>query len=133
MMLAFLPTVPSIAPPAFSGLNTSAYSLQLHWALIPNDLWHGIPLGYTILYRETLWPSDAWNVSTVYGKNSLSQEIGNLTAYTNHTLKIDGFTVKGHGNFTSEIVVITGEDGKLLWFSSRAISLYKSRTLSGSR
>ena len=78
---------------------------------MPYDDWRGIPLGFTILYRQTEAVGNPWNTSVVYGRNSLSTIIGSLVAYTNHTLKIAAFTIKGNGNFSDTIVVSTGEDG----------------------
>ena len=103
--------VPRIGPPNFSGVNISSYDLQLNWSRIPNDGWQGVPLGYTILYRETNADVSTWNSSVVNDKNSLSNIIPNLTAYTNYTIRIAGFTIKGNGNFTKDIVVSTAEDG----------------------
>eukprot|EP00795_Rhopilema_esculentum_P012766 gene12766-3498_t len=102
--------VPRTGPPNFSGVNISSYDLQLNWSIIPKDDWQGVPLGYTILYRETNADVNMWNSSVVNGKNSLSTIISNLTAYTNYTLRIAGFTIKGNGNFANDIVVITAED-----------------------
>ena len=98
-------------PGNFTGANLSSYELQLKWSDMPYDDWRGIPLGYTILYRETDAVGSAWNTSSVNGRIHLSTIIGGLTAYTNHTLRIAAFTIKGKGNFSEEIVIKTAEDG----------------------
>ena len=104
--------VPSSWPPNFIGINISSYDLLLNWSRIPYDDWRGIPKGYTILYRETDAVGSQWNTSIVSGGDALSTVIGNLKAYTNHTLKIACRTIKGNGNFSDDIVVITAEDGE---------------------
>ena len=104
--------VPSAWPSRFFGINISAYDLLLNWSRIPYDDWRGFLLGYTILYRETDAVGSPWNTSKVYGGNTLSSVIRNLNAYTNHTLRIACFTIKGNGNFSDDIVISTGEDGR---------------------
>ena len=114
MIVIIIFVVPADPPPNFRGINISSYDLLLHWSHIPDDKWRGIPLGYTIMFRETSSSNSVWNTSVVYGKNTLSTVIRGLTAYTNHTLRIAGFTIKGNGNFSKDIVVITAEDRKFI-------------------
>ena len=129
--------VPSGRPSNFSGVNISSYDLLLHWSGIPYDEWRGIPLGYTILYRETDATGSTWNSSKVYGESAVSAVIGSLTAYTNHTLRIACFTIKGNGNFSADIVVSTAEDGRykmlttyfilLLYTIEQSVRIYTSK------
>ncbi len=53
----------------------------------------------------------SWNETTL-GDNTYNTTVRNLSAYTNYTFKIAGFTSKGNGNFSSEIIIISGEDGE---------------------
>lgn len=53
--------------------------------------------------------------------NFTSAIFTNLSAFTNYTFKVAGFTKKGNGNFSNDIIVITEEDGKLLCNKTRII------------
>ena len=105
-------SVPSRGPPSFSGYNLSSSVIDLSWSPIPNQYRQGILQGYAILWRNTSTALADWNRTTV-DANTINTTIGNLSSYINYTFRIAGFTSQGDGNFSADIVVITGEDGKL--------------------
>lgn len=44
--------------------------------------------------------------------NETSLEAGSLERYTNYSVQVAAFTIKGAGNFTEPVTVITDEDGE---------------------
>ena len=117
--------MPSHPPGNVSGRNLTSTKIQVNWTDIPEDFHNGILLGYTVLWRETSDQSATWDKMKV-DANFTSAIFTNLSAYTNYTFKVAGFTKKGNGNFSSEIIVITEEEGKLLCILNLSIIFLKS-------
>ena len=51
---------------------------------------------------------------TVPIPGNTSLEVTGLERYTNYSIQVAGYTVKGVGIFSEPIIVITDEDGKLV-------------------
>ncbi len=96
------------------GHNLSSSVIFLSWSEIPKEFRQGILLGYKILWKNTSNPLASWNESKV-DSESLDVNITGLGAYTYYTFRIAGFTSKGDGSFSSDLAIISGEDGKNIY------------------
>ncbi|XP_078350977.1 phosphatidylinositol phosphatase PTPRQ-like isoform X2 [Oculina patagonica] len=101
--------VPRAPPSDVIATNTSSTSLQVNWDKVPFPDQLGIIRGYRVLMWRT-------NQSAVILRNVTllvpSRDISftGLEKYTNYTIQVLAFTVKGNGNRSQPIVVITDED-----------------------
>ena len=109
LLIFFFLLVPGHPPLNVVGRNTSSRSLQINWEPVPLQWQFGIIRGYEVLIKDT-------NNGTLFvykiPVNELSLEKGSLERYTNYTIQVAAFTIKGHGNFSKPIIVITDEDSK---------------------
>lgn len=91
--------------------NTSSTSLQVNWGEVPFPDQLGIIRGYRVLMWRTNQSSDILrNATVLVPLRAIS--FSRLEMYTNYTIQLLAFTMKGEGNKSEPIVVITDEDGK---------------------
>ena len=126
-LLKFLFLVPSLPPQNIKIRNSSSTSIFAHWKSIPKDSVHGILLGIKLVYQSA--PRDnsivfrsrsrrsieeGWSEFTniTLPPNALSYELTSLKKFTNYSVFIFGFTVKGDGNVSQQFVLSTDEDGR---------------------
>ena len=90
--------------------NTSSRSLRVTWDLVPAEWRFGIVLGYHVIITDTRDGHEYIDDVKVSVNRSL--ERSSLERYTNYTVKVAAYTIKGVGNFSEPIRVLTDEDGK---------------------
>ncbi|XP_068728210.1 receptor-type tyrosine-protein phosphatase delta-like [Montipora capricornis] len=96
------------APPAnVTGYNTSSTSLFVQWDEVPAADQNGVILRYTVTYTELPnGPEQIQNVTAPTTNASLTS----LNEYTNYSITVFASTIKGDGNVSAPIIVITDED-----------------------
>ena len=82
--------------------GTSFTSVMVSWQEIPENHIHGILKGYVVKFNEMDYE--------FYGC-TLNKTILDLEKSKVYKLQVAGFTSKGHGNFSDEIIVTTDIDG----------------------
>lgn len=100
--------VPGVPPHNLHGNSSSATSVWISWDPIPSQLVNGVLLGYTILYK--------WVQSPVYANVSVSGNItrivlDQLQVFSEYEFLVAGRTAVGTGNFSSTLILKTGEGG----------------------
>ncbi|XP_065064502.1 uncharacterized protein LOC135690773 [Rhopilema esculentum] len=103
--------VPSAAPVITAAYNTSGKSIKLEWINIPLPYQKGILLGYNVRYIRTNASSDVIADSincTDISQNVTQCEVRGLDLYAYYNFSIRGYTIKGLGPTTQDIVVRTG-------------------------
>ena len=100
------------APPAkVIGHNTSSTSIWVEWDSVPVVDRNGIILSYTVTY--TALPIGIPRAAVV-SDTTTHLALKGLEEYTNYSILVFASTVKGDGNASHPIIVITDEDSKLL-------------------
>lgn len=103
--------MPRAPPSDVIASNTSSTSLQVNWGEVPFPDQLGIIRGYRVLMWRTNQSSDILkNVTVLVPSRTIS--FSGLEKYTNYTIQVLALTVKGAGNKSEPIVVITDEDSK---------------------
>ncbi|XP_044173286.1 uncharacterized protein LOC114975057 isoform X6 [Acropora millepora] len=101
------PQRPSAPPANVSGHNTSSTSIFVHWDQVPAAHQNGAILYYTVTY--TALPSGSVqtrSVSAPANQTTLSA----LKKYTNYSITVSASTIKGAGNVSAPIFIVTDED-----------------------
>lgn len=83
----------------------------MNWGEVPFPDQLGIIRGYRVLTWRTNQSADVLRNVTLLAP-SRAIDFSGLEKYTNYTIQVLAFTVKGEGNKSEPIVVITDEDGK---------------------
>ncbi|XP_068677582.1 protein sidekick-1-like isoform X3 [Montipora foliosa] len=99
--------VPSAPPTSVQGHNLSSTSIFVSWGEVPQDDQNGDILSYTVTYRAL--PSGSEQMENVTAPNTTASLTG-LNEYTNYSITVFASTIKGAGNKSVPIVVITDED-----------------------
>lgn len=102
-------TEPSAPPANVSGHNTSSTSIFVHWDQVPTEHQNGAILYYTVTYialpkglRQTVIVAAPAHQTTLTGLNK----------YTNYSISVFASTIKGAGNVSAPIFIVTDEDSK---------------------
>ena len=99
------------APPAYvQGHNTSSTSIYVDWDSVPVVNQNGIILTYTVKYRAL---PGGIPQTAVINAPSTHVTLRSLKEYTNYSILVFASTVKGDGNESDSIIVITDEHSKL--------------------
>ena len=101
--------MPSAPPTSVQGHNLSSTSIFVSWGEVPPDDQNGVILSYTVTYRAL--PSGSEQMENVTAPNTTATLTG-LNEYTNYSITVFASTIKGGGNKSVPIVVITDEDSK---------------------
>ena len=104
-------TEPKAPPSNLQGCNTSSTSIFVQWGDVPAADQNGIILKYTVTY--TALPNGSPQPKVVDAPATDTTLTG-LNEYTNYSITVFASTVKGDGNASAPIVVITDEDSKLI-------------------
>ena len=104
-------TGPNAPPSNVRGHNTSSTIILVQWGDVPAAAQNGIIRSYTVTYRAL--PDGSPLTEIVEAPTTFSTLTG-LNEYTNYSIKVFASTVKGDGNVSKPIVVITDKDGKLI-------------------
>ena len=107
MLLLF--TEPNAPPSNVKGHNTSSTSIFVQWGNVPTAGQNGVILRYTVTYKAL--PSGRPQTKVVSAPTTHGTLTG-LNAYTNYSITVFASTIKGDGNLSESIVVITDEDSK---------------------
>ena len=89
--------------------NTSSRSLLVTWDPVPAEWRFGIIRGYQVIITDTRDGREY--VYDVKVSENRSLEQAGFERYTNYTVRISAYTIKGLGNYSEPIRVITDEDG----------------------
>ena len=84
---------------------------MVQWGDVPAAAQNGIIRSYTVTYRAL--PDGSPLTKIVHAPTTFATLTG-LNEYTNYSIEVFASTVKGEGNVSKPIVVITDEDGKLI-------------------
>ena len=103
---------PNAAPSNVQGHNISSTSILVQWGDVPEADQNGIILSYTVTYKAL--PGGAPKAEVVIAPTTETTLTG-LNEYTNYSITVFASTVKGDGNVSEPIIVITDEDSKLLF------------------
>ena len=103
---------PNASPSDVQGRNTSSTSILVQWGDVPAADQNGIILSYTVTYKAL--PGGAPKAEVVIAPTTETTLTG-LNEYTNYSITVFASTVKGDGNVSEPIIVITDEDSKLLF------------------
>ena len=93
------------------GHNTSSASIFVQWGKVLSADQTGIILSYTVTYEAL---PDGSPQTKVVSVSTTQVTLTGLNEYTNYSITVFASTVKGDGNISVPIFVITDEDSKLL-------------------
>ena len=105
----FSRTGPNTPPVNLQGHNTSSTRILVQWGEVPSADQNGIILRYTVTYKAL--PSGSPQTKVVNAPTRQATLTG-LNEYTNYSITVLASTVKGDGNVSNPIIVITDEDSK---------------------
>ena len=101
--------VPLGGPTNVSAINSSSTSIEIQWNPVPQSLRLGVITHYIFTITEVL----TGNVTMVtFDGAALNGTVGNLSKYTEYSIKGAAVNSKGQSNFTIAITCRTSEDGK---------------------
>ena len=101
--------VPNSPPVNAQGHNMSSKSILVQWDSVPAENRNGIIMSYTVTYKEL--PGGSTN-SKVANAATTQATLTGLKKYTNYSITVFASTLKGDGNASEPIIVMTGEDSR---------------------
>jgi len=113
--MTILPSEPT-APPADIVVTTeSPQSISVKWGTVPASNRNGIITGYRVLYQAL--PNGTSFTKTIGvigegGEESRLTTLEKLNEFTNYSISVLAFTVKGDGPASDAMIVQTEEDSK---------------------
>ena len=107
-------TEPNAPPTNVRGQNTSSTSILVKWGDVPAADQNGIILSYTVTYTAI---PDGSPQTKVVNAPATDTTLTGLNKFTTYSIIVFASTSKGVGNVSEPTVVITDEDGKLLYTS----------------
>ena len=105
MLLVF--AGPSAPPSNVGGHSTSSSSIFVQWSNVPAADQNGVILRYTVTYKAL--PDGSPQTKVVSAPTTYVTLTG-LNEYTNYSITVFASTVKGDGNVSEPVIVITDED-----------------------
>ena len=102
-------TEPNAPPTGLQGHFTSSTGIYVQWGNVPAADQNGVILSYTVTYEALL---DGSPETKVVDASSSAASLTGLNEYTNYSITVFASTIKGNGNMSEPIVVITDEDSK---------------------
>ena len=102
---------PNAPPSNVRGNNSSSTSIFVQWSNVPEADQNGVILSYTVDYKAL--PNGSPQTEVVNAPTTHVTLTG-LNEYTNYSITVFASTMKGDGNTSVSIVVITDEDSKFL-------------------
>ena len=100
---------PNAPPSNVRGQNSSSTSIFVQWSNVPEADQNGVILSYTVIYKAL--PNGGPQTEVVSAPTSHVTLTG-LNEYTNYSIIVFASTIKGDGNTSVPIFVITDEDSK---------------------
>ena len=111
MILSLEPTGP---PTDFEVVETTSQSIVLSWGVVPEGHRNGIIAGYKVIYQALPNGGNLTaNVSVGEEGKGTSTTLSGLNQFTNYSIRVLAYTVKGDGPPSVEQTVQTKEDSKL--------------------
>jgi len=98
---------PNAPPSNVNGHNTSSTSIFVQWSNVPAADENGVILSYTITYKAL--PDGSPQTKVVSAPRTQATLTG-LNEFTNYSITVFASTVKGDGNVSEAVIVITDED-----------------------
>jgi len=105
----FLFAEPNAPPANVLGQKSSSTSIWVQWGVVPPGDQNGVILSYTVTYRAL--PDGSPQIKVVSAPTTQAI-LTRLNKYTWYNITVFASTVKGDGNVSKAIVVITDEDSK---------------------
>ena len=102
-------TEPNAAPFNVQGENTSSTTILVHWSNVPTADQNGVILSYTVTYNAL---PDGSPQTKVVSAATTQLTLTGLNEYTNYSVTVFASTIKGNGNASLPIFVITDDDSK---------------------
>ena len=102
-------TEPNAAPFNVQGENTSSTTILVHWSNVPTADQNGVILSYTVTYKAL---PDGSPQTKVVSAATTQLTLTGLNEYTNYSITVFASTIKGNGNASLPIFVITDDDSK---------------------
>ena len=103
---------PNAPPDNVEGHNTSSTSIFVQWDVVPAADQNGEITKYTVTYKAL--PDGSPQTKEVSAPTTEVTLTG-LNEYTNYSITVFASTVKGAGNESKPIIVITDEDSKFIY------------------
>jgi len=100
---------PNAPPSNVQGHYTSSTSILVHWSNVPAADQNGVILSYTVTFKAL---PDSSPQTKVVSAPTTQVTLTGLNEYTIYSITVFASTVKGDGNVSKPIVVITDEDSK---------------------
>jgi len=91
------------------GQNSSSTSIFVQWGNVPAADQNGVILSYTVTYKAL---PDGSAETKVVSAPTTHVTLTGLNEYINYSITVFASTIKGNGNMSEPIVVITDEDSK---------------------
>ncbi|RMX41265.1 hypothetical protein pdam_00012375, partial [Pocillopora damicornis] len=101
--------IPSLPPSKVTAHNTSSTSLLMTWGEVPKGFIHGILRGYRVFYRRTD-DEESYYLNSTTEPTERKLHITGLKKFTEYSVKVLAFTIKGDGEVSNNISVMTDED-----------------------
>ena len=108
-LVRFFFSGPNAPPSNVRGQNSSSTSIFVQWSNVPAADQHGVILSYTVTYKALPVGSQR---TKVVSAPTTHATLTDLNEYTNYSITVFASTIKGDGNLSEPIVVITDEDSK---------------------
>ena len=102
-------TEPNAPPNNVQGENTSSNSILVQWGNVPAADQNGVIVSYTVTYKAL---PDGSPQRKVVSARTTQVTLTGLNEYTNYSITVFASTIKGNGNMSEPVVVITDEDSK---------------------
>ena len=102
-------TEPNAAPFNVQGENTSSTTILVQWSNVPTADQNGVILSYTVTYNAL--PDGSPQTKEVSAPTT-QVTLRGLNEYTNYSITVFASTIKGNGNASLPIFVITDDDSK---------------------
>ncbi|XP_068677578.1 phosphatidylinositol phosphatase PTPRQ-like isoform X2 [Montipora foliosa] len=98
---------PNAPPVNVTKFNTSSTSIVVQWDQVPPADQNGVILSYTVTYRAL---ADMFEKTELVPASTRAATLTGLNEYTNYSITVFSSTIKGGGNKSVPVVVITDED-----------------------
>ena len=103
---------PNAPPSNVKGYNTSSTSIFVQWSNIAAAEQNGVILSYTVTYKAL---PDGSPQTEVVSAPTTHVTLTGLNEYTNYSITVFASTVRGDGNVSEAVIVITDEDSTFLY------------------
>ena len=100
---------PNAPPSNITGQNSSSTSIYVQWSNVPAADQNGVILSYTVTYVAL---RDGIPQTKVVSAPTTQVTLTGLNEYTNYSITVFASTIKGNGNASLPIVIITDDDSK---------------------